>query len=47
MDWLEFTMVMNVNEKTIMIKMTLPMESQNSDSPYHLTAKRLIALDAD
>jgi len=38
-------MVIKVNEKTIPIKRTLPIESQNSDSPYHLTANRLIALN--
>lgn len=38
------TIVINVNMNTIPIKMTLPLDSQNSLSPYHLTANKLIIL---
>lgn len=41
------TMVMNVKEKRERIKITLPPESQNSNSPYAPTAKILMTLYAD
>lgn len=37
-------MTTKVNENTIAIKSTFPLESQNSASPYHFTANKLIAL---
>jgi len=35
---------MNVKQNSIMMRSSFPEESQNSVSPYHLTAKRLMIL---
>lgn len=37
-------MVMKVKANIMKIRINFPEESQNSASPYHRTAKRLIAL---